>query len=116
MSFELVSLLILLVITGSAFALCVHAAITGKFPTITIKIFNSRTYLDNTPIPEPEPCPIPLPVQGLASTPDRLDPVKITPTVKEEPATDPLSDMIGIAHELFTGGDRVEPNHRSSRK
>ena len=98
---------ILLLLLGTSVTLmAVYAFMRGKFPEITINMRNS--YKDET-------CK-PVPLGGATYVPVSADAVKIPPIIKETPfdkkdeevMSDPLEDMLGNVHELFTGSDRID--------
>ena len=99
---------IFFLLLGTSVALmAVYAFMRGKFPEITINMRNS--YKDET-------CkPVSLGA-GATYAPMAADVIKTPPIIKETPfdkkdeevMSDPLEDMLGNVHELFTGSDRID--------
>ena len=112
--FDKLAIIMFAVCACSVFLLCVYAVITGNFPTVHIST-SRKDLTPSTPsieyIPESAPgyaeCSTGEGV-GVSVEQDPDTPNNAPFPEKEEEYVDPLLGLLGITHELFTGGDRVD--------
>lgn len=103
--------------TVPAVILAVYAACTGHFPTLTIVKTINNVYKDENIRDTAVPCSSLGAIKDLEhgipkenAPPDVVNTAN-SPFTKEIPEedNDPLAGLLGAAHELFSGGDRIEP-------